>query len=1285
MAKNKIILDVKVDDKGGTKKLGVESKKTAKNLDKLGTSARTADRNVKGAAQASSSGTKNFSKMAQGAGGLVGVYATLAATAFAVSAAFNFLKSSMDFKNLLEGQKALGAVTGVAYKTISDSLVEATNGQLKYAEAAKAAAIGTASGISPDQLARLGSAAKNASIALGRDLGDSFDRLIRGVTKAEPELLDELGIILRLENATRKYGLQIGKSKDELNEFERSQAVTNEVLSQAERKFGAMEKMMDPTAFALNQFAKSFDDVVNTIKSGIAGPLATIAGFLANNIMALSGAIALFAGGLLKQVLPSMSAWRQSSIDTAKQVKRDQEAIRLRLERTKKSYEKLKLARMNDASVAKKAGAKILESTEGGTKSGQGGLDFLKGNASSKKSQAAADKALKHAEEQLRTSAKKRTGLLKDMNARQVNDLRRSYEIRAGIEKKGMAHFEFQMKRGGLAIDHYKLKLTGMVASTKAGFAMIGTAAARLGTLVGKAFFWLSLLSIAIDAFKSLKDVIFPASEETQKLEKFTESLTSKYKTLGAELSRTIDVMKDYMLLNSSDMIQTRGKAVGSLGLQKMMQEINATIEQYPDRTIPEELFNEMIRATDAAGELDSGFKGLSIALNEGTQLTSAQKVNMQKLGDELQNVGIEFDRLPSKVNAMNSELTKLIGTIKKPFGQEFKASLSTLVTSQAVVIKGRKQELEKQQTALDKFREENNLDKDGNPKVQHVIRGSDSKGLNQRSTNQLFVIPKETQDAHAHLIEQLGLEKDLILDTEKSRETNVLFAEALGKAQTELNRLGNEQADAASHASKMKTAGLTIDEKIINVNASNVVLLASANDEKQVLLTLQAQERSLTDEEGNARDKMRDGDVELLALVKERIKVAEKKLTQAEEEIKLGLKINHGTITDLGVQNLVNIAIRERLQITQDILDATRELKNLQAGGQGVYGIALAKQVREQKQRELANKLTGAQSDERGAQSVLTTEENKTLGVDYDPQKVAGAQAAFNAAQQRRLSAEDDISIFGRRAQIIVENSKAETELLGLQVSALSLNPAMTAYNTALLEAKKEGLSLSINQKQVLYAEIQAQTMLTTLLEQKTQLFDGIASSISGAFTSIVTGTASAKQAFANMAISILNQISQMIVQMMVMRMLMAAFGMGAPVPTTAMQDPGMVSQMNYGDGFGNFARYGGVFSEGKKTQGYATGGVARGSTSGYPATLHGTEAVVPLPNGRSIPVDMKDSGATNNNIVVNISTDGQSTKEGSSGPDMDRLGSAVAAAVQAELHTQKRSGGILNPYGVA
>ena len=42
----------------------------------------------------------------------------------------------------------------------------------------------------------------------------------------------------------------------------------------------------------------------------------------------------------------------------------------------------------------------------------------------------------------------------------------------------------------------------------------------------------------------------------------------------------------------------------------------------------------------------------------------------------------------------------------------------------------------------------------------------------------------------------------------------------------------------------------------------------------------------------------------------------------------------------------------------------------------------------------------------------------------------------------------------------------------------------------------------------------------------------------------------------------------------------------------------------------------------------GMRTGGVASGPDSGYNMKLHGTEAVVPLPNGRSIPVDMGDSG---------------------------------------------------------
>ena len=40
----------------------------------------------------------------------------------------------------------------------------------------------------------------------------------------------------------------------------------------------------------------------------------------------------------------------------------------------------------------------------------------------------------------------------------------------------------------------------------------------------------------------------------------------------------------------------------------------------------------------------------------------------------------------------------------------------------------------------------------------------------------------------------------------------------------------------------------------------------------------------------------------------------------------------------------------------------------------------------------------------------------------------------------------------------------------------------------------------------------------------------------------------------------------------------------------------------------------------------GYRNGGIASGPISGYSTTLHGTEAVVPLPDGKAIPVEMQN-----------------------------------------------------------
>ena len=301
--KDEIKIKINVDGKDITltKK---QAKQLGKELDKTGTSAHSADRRLKGAAQASSNTTKNFSKMAQGiSGGLVPAYATLAANIFAIGAAFRFLQSAADFRILTQGQAEYAQRTGQNLAIMTRNLQAATDGQLAFADAAQSVAIATAAGLSTKQINELGVVAKNASLMLGRDLTDSFNRLVRGAVKAEPELLDELGIILRLETASEKYALSINKTKDQLNIFEKSQAVVNEVLEQGLEKFGSV----DTATNELTKLAKAFDDLVNNIKNLI-GPLAEFMALaLSQNTVATAGVGLLAGGSVISALTPKVT------------------------------------------------------------------------------------------------------------------------------------------------------------------------------------------------------------------------------------------------------------------------------------------------------------------------------------------------------------------------------------------------------------------------------------------------------------------------------------------------------------------------------------------------------------------------------------------------------------------------------------------------------------------------------------------------------------------------------------------------------------------------------------------------------------------------------------------------------------------------------------------------------------------------------------------------------------------------------------------------------------------
>jgi len=118
-------------------------------------------------------------------------------------------------------------------KYIANQMIRSgTSPALNYGEAMKSTATLTAAGFNKTMILEMGTAARQASAAWGHNFEDAFNRITKGIQKAEPELLDELGIILRLDEATRKYAIETEKARFDLLVYESMKSA----LAKVERK-----------------------------------------------------------------------------------------------------------------------------------------------------------------------------------------------------------------------------------------------------------------------------------------------------------------------------------------------------------------------------------------------------------------------------------------------------------------------------------------------------------------------------------------------------------------------------------------------------------------------------------------------------------------------------------------------------------------------------------------------------------------------------------------------------------------------------------------------------------------------------------------------------------------------------------------------------------------------------------------------------------------------------------------------------------------------------------------
>lgn len=312
----KIVLEVTVNDKGTSARLIKNLNDVGRAVDSVASShtraSRASDdhfhRQDKGIVGTANS-TKSFSKLAASINGdnnsLVGAYAALAANIFAVTAAFNALKSAAEVEQIMRGLDAAGARLGLTYSVTTQRVKEAAGGMLSLKQSATSTAQVLAAGFKSDDIVRLTKVAKDASFALGRDMSESMDRLSRGAVKLEPELLDELGIMVRLDEASTTYARSLGKTASQLTATEKRQGFMNAVLAEGELKFGGISDAAGG-ASGLTKLSATFADLTNTIFKFVNIAASPLAAMFSSSPTALLGGMLLFASSIKGQLLPGL-------------------------------------------------------------------------------------------------------------------------------------------------------------------------------------------------------------------------------------------------------------------------------------------------------------------------------------------------------------------------------------------------------------------------------------------------------------------------------------------------------------------------------------------------------------------------------------------------------------------------------------------------------------------------------------------------------------------------------------------------------------------------------------------------------------------------------------------------------------------------------------------------------------------------------------------------------------------------------------------------------------------
>ena len=158
---------------------------------------------------------------------------------------------------------------GDTAETMLTDMRRASNGMVSDFELVDNANKALALGISKSKIPQLLAAATARAKVFGRTAGEAFNDLAIGIGRQSRMILDNLGIILDLDKTYGDYAETVGKTVEQLTDYDRKMALTNSIIESSKDLMIAQIFLQETMDEKLQKLTSSWDNFWQSIGSGL--------------------------------------------------------------------------------------------------------------------------------------------------------------------------------------------------------------------------------------------------------------------------------------------------------------------------------------------------------------------------------------------------------------------------------------------------------------------------------------------------------------------------------------------------------------------------------------------------------------------------------------------------------------------------------------------------------------------------------------------------------------------------------------------------------------------------------------------------------------------------------------------------------------------------------------------------------------------------------------------------------------------------------------------------------